>query len=443
MKVVFAIDRNGLMGELEGWLKLAIDSVKTNTSLEPVVLVDEITESFAAWLDGQRVSYLQAKTPLAEKIDELTQTTGYPAQAKGNYLRYEAVNLLSDSIFLYADCDVVFLKDPTPFLVSPRLVAAAPADIPFSYSSFNSGVLLFNRDNFSRVLEDYYNFSRDNLSVFFPGFDQASFNKFLAGRIEALSAEFNWRPHWGANSNCTILHFHGVKIQTLEMALNGLLAIQGAKSEQVLDLTAKTLTNLPFFIGRIGRDLVDRHPLLQRLEKLSQQAVEILSAPLLSSIRHGVRLRAESEAGIRDKFERRSYVLHVESKSVAPKRIELEPALHKKLRIVIQTEAPSIAVSGLYNSRLEKKFEVSHSVNGNVIFKGAFECDGIVYTNIQPTDIKKPFDFIFDAKENFYSGNDGNHLLLFVMSLTPVFVEFYWSDSSDFSSDNVKFVFVK
>lgn len=427
MKLVFAIDGNGLLGELGDWIRLAIDSARINTSLDILVLVDGITPSFEYWLRQEGIEYLQARTPLSPLIEDLNRDSGYPLQAKGNYLRYEALRCVEDDFFFYTDCDVVFLSDPGNVEDLPALVAACPADTPYSYSSFNSGVLLFNRQAMLSYIDKFYEFAGDRLLSFLPGFDQVAFNAFFKDMITPLPTRFNWRPHWGATEDLSMLHFHGVKLSVIEELLSGRLPFFGPKADQVLDLGARAVTHLPFFMQRIGRPLIERHEILQRLHRLAEVAIEANSAPIATLMKTARTLRAELECEPREVFGAWTRDICLEERRIAPKLIELSPADYPTIRIIIRTASPVIYLSGLMSRVGDLVHPITSGININCYFARTFEINGLQMTEIHQKNTRIGMDFVFNNKDFSI-----DYLKVMCYCIAPVRLEYYHSRDGQF-----------
>jgi lipopolysaccharide biosynthesis glycosyltransferase len=92
-----------------------------------------------------------------------------------------------------------------------------------SSSSFNSGVMLLNRDYMTCRSPELVEFVRERgfYDQEHRSFDQVFLNRFFAGVWDALPLEFNWRPWQGISSAAQIVHFHGPKPKRIDAIING------------------------------------------------------------------------------------------------------------------------------------------------------------------------------------------------------------------------------
>lgn len=438
MKVVFALDWQGQTTELGEWLKVAIDSVLTNTTLQPFVIMDRASPILSRWLTERDVSFIERQTPLKNRIEDLNRSHGYPLQAQGNYLRYEAVRIVDEPFFLYADCDVIFLKNPDLSHFEPRLMSACPADTPYSYASFNTGVILFNRLAMLEELDHFYAFASDRLLRFFPGFDQAAVNKLYFGKIETLPATMNWRPHWGSNIDAELLHFHGVKLEVLEEAVKGISATNENKREQVLNLAASTLTFLPSLMRRLDVNFIRSHDLLKRLQVLADYSQTVLSAPILENLRHINAIKKQSTEAIYKIFRDETVTRFLSTGQPELTPLRLSPARHRTVRMLLRTAAPTFYISDLYDTDGKVVATIESALKRNLRILGRITNGAYSYVEISRIDLLEPVDLIFENRQ--FHADD---LIIHLVSLTPLQVEYYWHDGEGFSAGMAKFYSVK
>jgi hypothetical protein len=294
VRVIFAIDGLGQSSEIGEMLLLAIATCRRYTSLSPAVLSTGFRADFKIALQRFDVELVEVDTPMAPAILEANRTAGYPLQAIGNYLRYEACNLFpSEDVILYCDCDVIFIRDPI-LPPSTAILSAGPEDKPNDYEHFNSGVLLMNIPAFSSEISQFYQFSQERLLNFFPGFDQPSLNAYFGSRIERLPLELNWRPYWGPNAAASIVHFHGVKYGGVTDLLAGVYKGAAARLDLVLDLTDRTMSCMEFFLSRLDPTSFSDIPYYKKLMALTKHSNDIYSRPAFSYFKALVNTRFEA-----------------------------------------------------------------------------------------------------------------------------------------------------
>jgi hypothetical protein len=234
-KWAFSLDERAA-GWFQDMIKVGVVSAKKNTSLTPICLFDGCgTPHIFQWLEGNGVQVVRARVPFYEELFSSTvlqanEGTPYqPSQASGAYLRLFASDYIKDDFFLYTDCDVMFLQDPAPNIIKPRLLAACKefiitdGEIETVNSSFNSGVIIFNRNRFLEVREEVISMARHHnyYHRVHSSYDQSILNIALADKWEPLPAELNWRPFQGIYEQACILHFHGPKPTRISEIMSG------------------------------------------------------------------------------------------------------------------------------------------------------------------------------------------------------------------------------
>jgi hypothetical protein len=281
MLIIFAIDHQGQRAEIGDLLRAALTSVLCNTRHTPVVLSPSFDADFAAYLREQHVRAITIDSPMRAAVESANLRSGYPLQAIGNYLRYEACNAFADEpAVLYADCDTIFLRDFDD-LAAPALIAAAPEDELDSWARRNSGVLLLNPRAFAAALPGFYAFAQANIVRLLPGFDQAALNEYFSGQIAPLDPIFNWRPYWGPNDDARILHIHGVKRSVVLGMFRGKYTLAASKKRQVTELCVNTLAQLPGFAATLDARIIAASQELGALIGHAEDARRLLAAPVL------------------------------------------------------------------------------------------------------------------------------------------------------------------
>ena len=259
-KWVFSLDQRA-----ERWfdqcIKVGILSAQRYTSLEAVCIFDGNPNApLVNWLRDHGVTVLIHEVPFkselfSDKVMEANAGSPYnPSQAAGAYLRIEAAKLITDDYFLYTDCDVMFMSDPAVHFVRPELIGACPEIVLNGKhfgetSSFNSGVLVVNREAFLNTTQDLVEYCRKNnfYNKQYSSYDQYLLNKYFEGRWSRLSPFLNWRPFQGPSPEASIIHFHGPKPHRISKILSG----EAAESEMqgMLPLIQDHLAEYEHFVG--------------------------------------------------------------------------------------------------------------------------------------------------------------------------------------------------
>lgn len=234
-KWAFSLDERAA-GWFQDMIKVGVISAKKNTLLTPICFFDGCgTPHIFQWLESNDVQVIRARVPFYEELFSSTvlqanEGTPYqPSQASGAYLRLYASDYIKDEFFLYTDCDVMFLQNPNLNLVKPKVLAACrefiitDGEIEIIDRSFNSGVIIFNRNGFNDVREKVVSVARDHhyYHRVHCSYDQSILNIALADKWESLPAEFNWRPFQGICKQACILHFHGPKPTRISEIMSG------------------------------------------------------------------------------------------------------------------------------------------------------------------------------------------------------------------------------
>ena len=128
--------------------------------MEPICLFDGGRDpGIISWLEKNSVKVIRAQVPFREelyshKTIEANKGTPYdPDHAAGAFLRLVSPDYVKDSHFIYTDCDVMFVNDPSCFYKFPQYIAACGetivnGDVTDAQSAFNSGVMIINREGF-------------------------------------------------------------------------------------------------------------------------------------------------------------------------------------------------------------------------------------------------------------------------------------------------------
>ncbi|MCD8524023.1 MAG: hypothetical protein LRY72_17430 [Saccharospirillaceae bacterium] len=201
----------------------AVNSARVNTNLEPILLFDGQENEFLETLRKKGVKVIFHRVGFYDALKERDKTNpGYLSIASGAFLRVEIPLIEQDEEFvLYTDCDILFTSDAGLLDVKPEYFACAPQQSMNDYAGdANSGVLVLNVKNMRQTYAQFSEFIVKNLYAGWPGCDQENYRRFYAGKWDKLPLIYNWKPYWGLNQDCSIIHWHGPKP---EAVLNRLL----------------------------------------------------------------------------------------------------------------------------------------------------------------------------------------------------------------------------
>jgi hypothetical protein len=220
-------------------VKVAVHTALKQSSLVPHFLYDGRDNALTDWLQKRKVAIIRCRTPLFERLRELSQRKQDPqilAIGAGAFLRVELPRIalelgMDDSYVLYTDCDVMFMEEMTEDLnkIACRYFAVAPEFDPKDYQHINTGAMLMNLKNLITIDESFRKFVISNLEEF-PCWDQSAYqwfyrrprNKFFHRHgWDRLPIEYNWKPYWGDYSSAKIIHFHGPKPFQRELVKSG------------------------------------------------------------------------------------------------------------------------------------------------------------------------------------------------------------------------------
>jgi hypothetical protein len=221
-------------------IKVAVRSARQNTSLEPVCLYDGKANQLTDWLAAEGVNVVSTHVPFrgelfSQRIRSINAGTHYtPEHACGAFLRTQAANYATDDVFLYTDCDVMFLDDAISATHTDRIAAVPEND---KTHSFNSGAMLINRRYFTSHLPGLIRYigARGFYHRDAGSYDQCFLNEYFAQQWEPLPSKFNWRPGDGANPEASIVHFHGPKPTRISAIMAGNGSAEEADLQDILD----------------------------------------------------------------------------------------------------------------------------------------------------------------------------------------------------------------
>lgn len=202
-------------------IRVSVESALKNTSLEPNFIYDGEPSDFTDELARKGVKIIYHRLSFTKGIvAHSPNDKSYQAIARGAFLRFDIPKFVTkeDGYVLYTDADVMFLKDEKFEGYRPNLIAAAPQFAQGNRDDFNSGVMLINTREFSRIYDQLITFTLKHLHL---GLDQEVLRVFLGHDYLLLPDALNWKPYWGIKRDAAIIHWHGPKPETVGHLLRG------------------------------------------------------------------------------------------------------------------------------------------------------------------------------------------------------------------------------
>jgi lipopolysaccharide biosynthesis glycosyltransferase len=220
-------------------LKVAINSLKKNTTLEPVVvwgdhIVD--TNEMVNWLIDNGVQIVYHKLFFEDRISHFDfkkvqcdnemlrdMYLHYPEYYNWKFIYTESLRIDIPRLFpnekyvMYADCDTLFLKDINVIEFDQPLAAVTRDGF------FNNGIMVLNIEKMMECYTEFVNFYVNSSYRFSIGntTSQGAYNTFFHRNVHSLPLEMNWFPFWDMSKDHkepNIVHFVGPKPnQYLEM----------------------------------------------------------------------------------------------------------------------------------------------------------------------------------------------------------------------------------
>lgn len=198
--------------------KVLVTTAHLNSNLDLHCIYDGQPDEFTDWLARRNVPVLFWQVPFLNKINQYYTGKKPIEHCRGAYLCLEIPNVVNeygfdDEFVLYIDVDTMILNDIHLENIRPKLASAAPCWKIDDWTYLNAGVMVFNVHNLREVYEDFIeHIVKHNFDFEFTGLgpcSQGAWNSFLAGELEKLLPEYNWKPFWGYNENAKIIHFSG------------------------------------------------------------------------------------------------------------------------------------------------------------------------------------------------------------------------------------------
>lgn len=224
IKWYFAINEAGANGWLGLHAKLAVISAARAGGLAPHLLYLGERGEFTDWMTAHGVAVIDAQPTFMPALAAAMAAGRHPPTFAGHWLR-TAICLLerSEQFVLYTDCDVIFRRSPDVSQLRPDFLAAAPEFQPDRWDYFNSGVMVLNVPALRREYEQFEQFVVKSLGSAAIGHfdDQIALNLFYADRWLHADPVLNWKPYWGFDERAVITHYHGPKLETMRVILDG------------------------------------------------------------------------------------------------------------------------------------------------------------------------------------------------------------------------------
>lgn len=186
-------------------------------------IYDGDNADFVTFLKQYGVKVIFHESSFKEKITEMVDKDPRPT-FYGAFLRVD-IPLIIEKLqlpvehYLYTDCDVIFMNDPTEYLYSltPKYMAATGEVTKNDTNMFNSGVMWCNTAAMKASYLDFYDLVISRQFKFIAT-DQGALNEFYTH--EKMCDEMNWKPYWGINKTAYLVHFHGPKPYHFKIYLN-------------------------------------------------------------------------------------------------------------------------------------------------------------------------------------------------------------------------------
>jgi len=206
-----------------------LNSARKNTTLDLHCLYDgNKDDKLYAILNQFHVKTKIAKIPFEEELSKIYTheymkekfgTIISTTSLRGRFLRFLISEIEKDDEYvLYCDTDVLFLKDIalTDFSKMPKYILGAPEFKKEDFSYFNAGVMLINTKQAQKKYQEFLSMIQSRkYAQSFECCDQGYLNDLYKNEWEHLPLEYNWKPHWGKNDDAKIIHFHGIKPNSL------------------------------------------------------------------------------------------------------------------------------------------------------------------------------------------------------------------------------------
>ncbi len=198
-------------------IRAAVASARRNTALRPHMIYDGPEDDFTEEMRAQGVKVLLHRISFHDRLrlaqeQQRPEWPDYMKTAEGAFMRLEmGVLETEETHVLYTDCDVLFEQPVSIDHLRPEVFAIGPQfDRNSFYEDVNCGVMVLNVERLRRDRLALVEFMCENFARI-GGYDQELLQLYYKGRWDPLPPVYNWKPHWGAQPNARIVHFHGPK----------------------------------------------------------------------------------------------------------------------------------------------------------------------------------------------------------------------------------------
>jgi len=230
MKCYFALSDDVSNNDVYYWMFVAtLNSAKKNTKLDLHCLFD-FRKTNVENIEDDRIFQLLKKYEvnihlvtidfedylLKVYTDEyLKKCNVTKSSLYSRFLRFMIPDVEKDDEYvLYADTDVLFLKEITleDFSFLPKTVSVCPEfENSYNYTNFNAGIMLINIASYKSAKMELCNLLKNEIRAKIECCDQGYLNELYQDNFEKLPNIYNWKPYWGINDDAIIVHLHGLK----------------------------------------------------------------------------------------------------------------------------------------------------------------------------------------------------------------------------------------
>lgn len=238
MKCYFALSDDVADNDAYYWMFVAtLNSARKNTSLDLHCLYD-FRKKTVENIEDDRIYKLLKEYSVTVHLTTIdfeedllsVYTDNYLQQINvtksslySRFLRFMIADIeTEDEYILYADTDVLFLKDihldDFVSLTSkenksvPKTIGVCSEESNnYEYMNFNAGIMLINTSYYKQVKKTFLDWISHGRKARGECCDQGYLNEICERDFERVSNVFNWKPYWGVNSDAAIVHLHGVK----------------------------------------------------------------------------------------------------------------------------------------------------------------------------------------------------------------------------------------
>ena len=228
MKCYFALSDDVSNNDIYYWMFVAtINSARKNTNLDLHCLFD-FRKKYVDNIEQDRIYKLLKEKNVTVHLcsidfenellsvyseDYLKSINVTKSSLYSRFLRFMIADIeKTDKIVLYADTDILFLKNIDDSIINTETVAVCPEfDKKKNFSYFNAGIMLLNMESYRLAKKNLISILKQNKHPTIECCDQGYLNDIYRKNFDRLPLEYNWKPYWGENGNAIIVHLHGFK----------------------------------------------------------------------------------------------------------------------------------------------------------------------------------------------------------------------------------------